>query len=164
MNPRRSVTVIGAGIAGMATAEKVEVTADALRALHAPVFDAYEPLVRHAGVEDLMARSGQLYVYETEQGLEGDRVGWDMRRARGVEVQELDADAIRQLEPALAPIYQCGVYLPEHGFCRNPGRLVQALAERGCYRISDTECSRALRAMGRANGWGIVPPFRVDRF
>ena len=48
------------------------------------------------GVEDLMARSGQLYVYETEQGLAGDRVGWDMRRVRGVEVQELDADAIRQ--------------------------------------------------------------------
>jgi len=114
---------------GMATAEKVEVTANALRALHAPVFGAYEPLVQHAGVEDLIIRSGQLYVYETAQGLEGDRVGWDMRRARGVEIQELDADAIQQLEPALAPIYRCGVYLPEHGFCRNPGRLVQALAE-----------------------------------
>ena len=87
---------------GMATSEKIEATADALRALHAPVFDAYEPLVQHAGVEDLMIRSGQLYVYETKQGMEGDRTGWDMRRARGVEVQELDADAIRQLEPALA--------------------------------------------------------------
>ena len=115
--------------AGMATREKAEVTADALRALHAPVFEAYDPLVLHAGAEDLIIRSGQLYVYEAEEGLEGDRFGWEMRRARGVEVQELDADALREFEPALAPIYRCGVYLPEHGFCRNPQRLVQALAE-----------------------------------
>ena len=115
--------------AGMATREKAEVSADALRALHAPVFEAYAPLVQHAGAEDLILRSGQLYVYETEEGLENDKMGWEMRRTRGVEVQELDADAIRQIEPALAPIYRRGVYLPEHGFCRNPQRLVQALAE-----------------------------------
>ena len=114
---------------GMGTREKAEVSADALRALHAPVFEAYDPLVQHAGAEDLIIRSGQLYVYETEEGLENDRMGWEMRRARGVEVQELDADAIRQIEPTLAPIYRRGVYLPEHGFCRNPQRLVHALAE-----------------------------------
>ena len=115
--------------ASMATREKAEATADALRALHAPVFEAYDPLVQHAGAEDLISRSGQLYVYETEKGLENARNGWEMRRARGVEVQELDSDALRQLEPALSPMYRRGIYLPDHGFCRNPQRLVQKLAE-----------------------------------
>lgn len=114
---------------GMASPARVEAIANALRALHAPVFDAYDPVVRHANVENLIVRSGQLYVYETEQSLAGDRAGWDMRRARGLEVQELGADDIQQLEPTLAPSYSHGVFLPEHGFCRNPGRLVEALAE-----------------------------------
>ena len=108
---------------GMATREKVEVTANALRALHAPVFEAYDPLVQHAGAEDLIIRSGQLYVYETEEGLEDDRFGGEMRRARGVEVQELDADAIRQLEPALAPIYRRGVYLSRTWLLPEPTAL-----------------------------------------
>ena len=115
--------------AGMATREKAEVAADALRDLHAPVFEAYKPLIQHAGAEDLMVRSGQLYVYETKEGLEADRTGWEMRRLRGLDVQELDAGAIRQLEPTLASKFRYGVHLPEHGFCRNPHRLVQALAE-----------------------------------
>lgn len=137
--------------AGMATREKAEASADALRALHAPVFEAYDPLVQHAGAADLIVRSGQLYVYETEEGLQKDKLGWDMRRARGVEVQELDAAAIGRLEPTLAPIYRRGVYLPEHGFCRNPQRMVQALAEQ-FIRDGGTVLNRAVTGFEFGSG------------
>ena len=113
-----------------ATREQAEATASALSALHARTFEAYDPLVKAAGAEDLIRRSGQLYVYESEESFANDGAGLELRRACGIAVEELGGPAIRELEPSLAPIYQRAIFLPEHGFCRNPLRLVQALAER----------------------------------
>ena len=41
----------------------------------------------------------------------------------------LDQDALRQLEPALAPIFQSALYYPEQAQTKNPGRLVASLAQ-----------------------------------
>ena len=112
-----------------ATRLRAEATASALRALHAPSFEAYDPLVKAAGAEDLICRTGQLLVYESEESFASDRIGRELRRACGVAIEELDGPAIRELEPSLAPIYPRAIFFPEHGFCRNPLRLVQALAE-----------------------------------
>ena len=49
-------------------------------------------------------------------------------REHGVEVQELDAHELRQMEPALAPIFRHGVFLPQGAHTLDPGGLVQAYA------------------------------------
>lgn len=108
--------------------DRVERIADALRALLTQTFDAYEPLVTHAGVSDLIRRTGYLAVYESEDAYRGDALAWKLRRDRGVVIEELDAAAIRQVAPALAKIYRCGLYLPEQGYVANPERLTKALA------------------------------------
>lgn len=107
---------------------RVERIADALRALLVQTFDAYAPLVKHAGVEDLIHASGYVVVYSTRQALEGDALAWRIRRERGVEMDELDAAAIRRLVPPLQGEYEAGLFLHDHGWCANPGRLVKALA------------------------------------
>jgi D-amino-acid dehydrogenase len=101
----------------------------AMRALHAPTFACYEPLLRAAGSTGLLARRGQLFVYETQDGPLNDAFGLRLRREAGVQVEILDEGELRQLEPALAPIFRSGVYLPEQGQCANPGRLVASLAQ-----------------------------------
>jgi D-amino-acid dehydrogenase len=100
----------------------------AMRALHAPTFDCYEPLLREADSTDLLAKRGQLFVYETPDGPARENFGLSLRRDAGVKVEILDESALRQLEPALAPIFRSAVYLPEQGQCANPGRLVASLA------------------------------------
>lgn len=107
---------------------RVEQIADALRPLLRQTFDAYAPLVAHAGVSDLIRRTGYIAVYESEKAYRGDALAWKLRRDRGVAMEELDAQAIRRFAPALAKIYRCGLYLPEQGYVANPGRLTQALA------------------------------------
>lgn len=107
---------------------KVEQIADALRPLLKQTFDAYEPLAKHAGVADLIRRTGYVAVYETESAYRGDALAWQLRRDRGVAIEELDADGIRRMVPALAPIYRLGLYLPEQGYVANPERLTKALA------------------------------------
>jgi D-amino-acid dehydrogenase len=100
----------------------------AMRALHAPTFACYEPLLRDAGIADLVQRRGQLFVYEHEDGPARDAFGLGLRRDAGVQVEILDQGALRELEPALAPLFRSAVYLPEQGQCANPGRLVAGLA------------------------------------
>jgi D-amino-acid dehydrogenase len=108
--------------------ERVERIADALRALLVQTFDAYAPLVKHAGVEDLIHSSGYAVVYSTRRAYEGDALAWRLRRERGVVMDELDAAAIKRMLPQLPGEYEAGLFLHDHGWCANPERLVKALA------------------------------------
>ncbi|MFP6742525.1 MAG: FAD-dependent oxidoreductase [Alphaproteobacteria bacterium] len=109
--------------------ERVEQISIALRALHEDLFECYDPLIRAAKAEDLIVRDGQMYVYQSEESFRQDAAGRDLRRARGVVVEELDSDQIREREPALAPIFERAAFFPEHGHCRDPHALVRRLAE-----------------------------------
>src|SRR5262249_60726690 len=84
---------------------------------------------RSAGVEDSVRRTGWLSGYETEKKFLGAQGDLALQRRRGVKMEVLLAEEIRQLEPSLAPIYKHAVYYPENAYVTNNFRLVQALAE-----------------------------------
>ncbi len=108
--------------------QRIERTADALRALLRQTFDAYLPLVGAAGCSDLIRRSGYVVVYDSEAAYRGDALAWKLRRDRGVRCDEVDAAGIERLVPALGKNYAKGVYLPEQGYVANPERLTKSLA------------------------------------
>ncbi|MEN3355681.1 MAG: D-amino-acid dehydrogenase [Betaproteobacteria bacterium] len=110
------------------TPKRVEHIADALRPLLKQTFEAYEPLVRHAGVTDLIRRTGYVVAYEKRASFEGDAIAWKLRRDRGVIVEELDDRGIKNRVPQLTGRYEVGLYLPEQGFVANPERLTKSLA------------------------------------
>ena len=109
--------------------ENVERGADALRRLLSQTFEAYAPLVKAAGVADLVRRPGYLVVYESDAAFEADHLSWSLRRDRGVEFDVLDGAALRSMEPALSPIYRRGVYILDQGYVTSPLRLTQSLAQ-----------------------------------
>src|SRR5437868_10419551 len=111
------------------TPEKVRAAARALRPLVAPTLEAIQPLISAAGAEDLVHRLGHLYVYRSAESLAKDRFSWDLRRENGVEIDEFDADELRQLEPALSRDYVRGVLVRENGHTSNPLALVERLVE-----------------------------------
>jgi D-amino-acid dehydrogenase len=111
------------------TPDKVRETARALRPLVGPTLEMLKPLVSAAGAEDLVHRLGHLYVYRSAESLEKDRLTWDLRRENGVEMDEFDADELRQLEPALSREYVRGVLVRENGHTSNPLALVERLVE-----------------------------------
>lgn len=106
----------------------VERSADALRRLLVQTFDAYAPLVKAAGVENVLQRPGYLVVYESDAAFQSDQLSWTIRRDRGVEFDILDGPGLRAMEPALAPIYERGVYILDQGYVTSPLRLTQSLA------------------------------------
>ena len=111
------------------TQEKVHAQARALRPLVGPTLEVLKPLVSPAGAEDLVHRLGHLYVYRSVESLEKDRLAWELRRENGVEIDEFDADELRQLEPALSRDYVRGVLVRENGHTSNPLKLVERLLE-----------------------------------
>jgi D-amino-acid dehydrogenase len=113
-----------------ATPEKVREQARALRPLIAPTVPMVRELAREAGAEDLIHQRGHLYVYRSAESLAKDALAWELRRENGVEVDEFDADELRQLEPVLSREYVRGLLVRENGHTSNPHRLVTRLVER----------------------------------
>jgi D-amino-acid dehydrogenase len=109
--------------------QQVRATARALRPLVGPTLEMLKPLISAAGAEDLVHRLGHLYVYRFPESLATDKLAWDLRRENGVEIDEFDADELRQLEPALSRDYVRGVLVRENGHTSNPLALVERLAE-----------------------------------
>ncbi len=112
-----------------ASAQQAERASIALYSLIRDTVPVYEELVRHAGVPELVRRSGYLVAYDSEASYRADALAWKLRRDRGIKTEVLDAAGIRSLVPQLAPNYVVGVHVPGQGYVTNPERLVKSLAE-----------------------------------
>mgnify|MGYP003345757812 CR=1 FL=1 len=108
---------------------RVEQIADALRPLLKQTFDAYAPLVANAGIPDMIRKTGYAVAYGRRASYERDSLAWQLRRERGVAVEEISPVELKQKLPQLAGDYEIGLYLPEQGYVLNPERLTKALAE-----------------------------------
>jgi glycine/D-amino acid oxidase-like deaminating enzyme len=125
--------------------EKVQAQARALRPLIAPTVPLVRELAREAGADALIHQRGHLYVYRSDESLAKDGLAWALRRENGVEVDEFDADELRQLEPSLSREYVRGLLVRENGHTSNPFGLVSALVQH--FRRQGGEIVRA-RALG----------------
>lgn len=110
------------------TAEAALKTSRAMRELHRGTLQAYDALTRDTAAAALIERCGQLYVSERPDAAQGSQLVQFMREAAGVRTIALSEAEIRDVEPALAPIFKSGLLLPDNGRCRNPHELVRILA------------------------------------
>ena len=107
----------------------VKKISQAMRALHEGAFDAYAPLLKAAGCNDLIQRVGQLYVSEHSGAVFSDPLSKALLRDAGVKVIELGPGELRELEPALSSNQKHGLLFPDHGHALDPFKVVQCLAE-----------------------------------
>ncbi|MET3390403.1 D-amino-acid dehydrogenase [Variovorax sp. 1140] len=130
------------------TEARVQRTADALRTLLADAPVLHARLAAEAGVPQLIERRGLLHAYRSRTEFDGDALGWRVRRRTGVQWEEWPQDELRRREPDLDARYTLGIFVPEAGHCRDPGRYVAALARHALG-------SGAQRVMARATGFRI---------
>ena len=112
-----------------ATPDKVRAQARAMRPLVGPTVPLVRELAKMAGADDRVHQRGHLYVYRSAESLAKDNFAWALRRENGVEVDEFDADELRQLEPTLSRDYVRGLLVRENGHTSNPFGLVSTLFE-----------------------------------
>jgi D-amino-acid dehydrogenase len=111
------------------TPRRVEAISHALAAILGPALESYQPMLQGAGASDLVQRRGWLILYETEASRRAAEPDLDLRRSRGIKLEELDEGTIRQLVPGLRPGPIWGVMQPDCAHTVDPYRLTVTLAE-----------------------------------
>jgi D-amino-acid dehydrogenase len=106
---------------------RVDAIGDQLGTLLRHADAGLDPLIADIGAEDLMVNEDCLYVWSTKQGFDDAAGGTALRRRQGVEMEELSADEVRALEPALQmPIYR-GLRFRGTRFILHPQKLVERM-------------------------------------
>ena len=85
-------------------------------------------LLSRAGLDNLFIEDGALTVYRTRETFDKDRLEWEVKGDRGVKIEFLDRDGIRELEPNLENA-NYGVFTPEWCNTPDPHAVATGLAE-----------------------------------
>lgn len=114
---------------------RVEEISIAMMALLERSGAAYERILREAKATDLIRRRGLLFVYPDDATFEAAQWEFDLYRRRGVQVERIGRDQLRQMEPALNRDYVDAYLLPETFFTIDPmlltRRIVDGLVDAG---------------------------------
>ena len=111
-------------------ANKVRHISEALGQILSCADAGLDPLIAEAKADDLMVSNDCLYVWSSRSGFESARDGNAMRRAQGVEFEELSPDEVHQLEPNLQiPIHR-GLHFKGARHVINPQELVARMQNR----------------------------------
>ena len=102
---------------------------DALTDFMRGTFDAWKPWIKEAGLEHLVAHDGGITPYPDERMLKADMGLWRMLLDRGMAIERLGRDELRQLEPTLDERYTCAMFEPEFRRALDPYRFPAGLAE-----------------------------------
>jgi D-amino-acid dehydrogenase len=111
------------------TPEKIAAQAAALRQLLGPAVATHRDLAARVGAQHLIHQLGSLWVYRSRAAFDADAKGSALRRSQGVVVEDLEADAIRQLEPSLTRDIRHARFIAENGHCTDPAALCHLAAE-----------------------------------
>ena len=109
--------------------ERVEYIARSRQSLLNRAHDALDPLVAESGAGELMRKAGLLITFESRSAIEDADYALDLRLRNGVEINVLDGDETRQLEPALSRNIIRSWHFPELVHVKDPEALVKQFAE-----------------------------------
>ena len=107
----------------------VEQTSIALRTLLVEALAAHKELAAAAGCRDIIQETGWLGIYESDAKFQASQSDFELQRRRGIKIEILKGEEIRQFEPTLQPIYKHAAYFPENSYVLDNFRLVRSLAE-----------------------------------
>ncbi len=100
-----------------------------LHALSQHAASDWRKLTKGTALDGFFHDGGWLKVYETEAAFEKTAAARKLMDALGVGYELLSADDIRNLEPALAPIFHHGIFQKSSLRCDDPAGLVRAMVD-----------------------------------
>jgi glycine/D-amino acid oxidase-like deaminating enzyme len=80
------------------------------------------------GLEDWITPADYCFAYRDRGAFDKDAYGWALRAEAGFVPEIIEGGAVRDYEPALGPGIGLVAAMKEHGFIRDPGGYVAALA------------------------------------
>lgn len=89
----------------------------------------HKSLVSELGLQDWVTESDYCFAYKDQASFDAERYIWDLRRDAGFEPTLIKGEDVKEYEPNITSDTQLIVALKEHGFIRDPGGYVRALAK-----------------------------------
>ena len=106
----------------------VEESGRAIAALIHRVSDAYGILLEETGTREMVIPNGSLKVYKTDESFAASAFERELLERNDCRYDVLNEDELRQLEPALQPIFKHAIFMPDSSTAVNPGRMVARFA------------------------------------
>lgn len=105
-------------------------TAHVIRPIFSRAVAEHEALMRDAGAEHYLRRTGWLKVYRRPESFAALRPEFDLAQEFGMTLDQLDVDAARGLEPSLNPVFHRAVHWPGAASISDPLGVTTAYAAR----------------------------------
>ena len=136
--------------------ERLVAFAHAMRPLYARAVAEHETLMAEANATRYLRKNGWIKLYRTGESFATLDRELELARELGLTFRALDADATRELEPALAPVFRRAVFWPNAASVSNPLAVTEAYAARfkalgGEFRTGDARTLRRANAHWRVD-------------
>ncbi len=113
-----------------ARADRATYVADRMAPLVDQSREEHEALANGTEAATRIGSVPYAFVFRDRDAFQSDPFGFDLRRKHGMRWREIEGDAVRDAEPALAPHYRfLAVFEAHHAIVDGPGAYVQALAD-----------------------------------
>ena len=89
----------------------------------------HQSLVDDLGLSDWVTKSDYCFAYADRAAFEAEVYTWSLRALAGFEPTLIEGDDLRAYEPSLSKDVTLLAAMPEHGYIKDPGGYVKALAE-----------------------------------
>ena len=122
--------------------DRVDQTISALGALLRHAEDTSLTLFQAADAMDLIRRNGTLYLYSDAETRMAAKDDIARRRDQGMSISEVKAEDVRDLEPALAPIFASGILYNDGFQLCDPQQAVLRLVNRFAADGGEIVCDR----------------------
>ncbi len=91
--------------------------------------DQHKSLCADLGLGAWITNSDYCFAYRDKAAFAAERYTWALRADAGFVPELIEGAAVHEYEPTLGPDITCIARMQDHGFIRNPGGYVQALAK-----------------------------------
>ena len=105
-------------------------TAHTMRPFFARAVPEHEALIAEANAAQHVRKTGWLKLFRRDRSFAGTARERDLAAGFGITTKTLDVDGARALEPALEPVFQHAIFLPDVVSVSNPLALTRAYARR----------------------------------
>ena len=112
-----------------ATDASVRKTSSALHLLLHDCVEYHLALAHGTGAANYVRPGDYVFGYANRAAYEADAYGWSVRKAQGIEFEELERAELERYDPALRDRFGFAVRCPGHGQITDPGAYLTALAD-----------------------------------
>ena len=110
-----------------ANEQAVRRTAEALSNILGDAVDQHAALAKGTDAEQYITTGSYTFLYKDRAAFEKEALSFSIRAEHGFTWDEMDRDALLQVDPNLGPSYTFGAAVRDHGWITNPGAYTAAL-------------------------------------